>query len=84
MFSDDDVDEAGPSPGSTAATGDSPQASDSAVKRKKYRNGLITRTNGVIYMRELILSEAVPSKDCDDCALPLFKAKPTLGYHSLL
>ena len=35
MNSDDDVDEAGPSPSSTEASGDYPQASDSAVKGKE-------------------------------------------------
>ena len=57
-------------------SGDSPQAYDSAVKRcKKNRHGLITLTNGVVFMKELELSDAVPSKVRNDNKLPLFKTK---------
>ena len=73
---DDDVmvDEAGLAPGSAEAYGDFPQASDSAVKkRKKNRHGLVTLNKGVVSMWEQVLSEAVPSKDRDDGALSLLK-----------
>ena len=52
-FEDDDEEVSG---------GGSPQASDSVKKRKINKNGLVTLTNGVVSMRELGLSNAVPSK----------------------
>ena len=59
---DSDDDDGEPSPGSTEASGDSPQASDSAVKkRKKDRHSLTTLLNGVVSMKDLQLSKAVGS-----------------------
>jgi len=52
-FEDDDEEVSG---------GGSPQASDSVKKRKINKNGLVTLTNGVVSMRELPLSTAVPTK----------------------
>ena len=40
--------------------GGSPQTSDSAVKKRKVnKHGLVTLTNGVASMRELVISNAV-------------------------
>ena len=60
--------------------GGSPQASDSVKKRKINKNGLVTLTNGVVSMRELPLSTAVPTKGRDDDARTLFDAKPSWGH----
>ena len=60
--------------------GGSPQASDSVKKRKINKNGLVTLTNGVVSMRELPLSTAVPTKGRDDDARTLFDAKPSRGH----
>jgi len=89
LNSDNDVDEAGVSPCSIEASGDSPQASDSAVKKSKSkRHGLIISYNpnqrGSLHEGtepQLVLSKAVP---LNDGALPLFKAKLSCGHHSLL
>ena len=69
-FEDDDEEVSG---------GGSPQASDSVKKRKINKNGLVTLTNGVVSMRELPLSTAVPTKGRDDDARTLFDAKPSWG-----
>ena len=62
------------------AGGGSPQTSDSAVKKRKLnRHGLVTLTSGVVSMRELGLSIAVPSKCRDDDALTVFNAKLSWG-----
>jgi len=62
------------------AGGGSPQTSDSAVKKRKVnKHGLVTLTNGVVSMRELALSIAVPSKCRDDGALTLFNATLSWG-----
>jgi hypothetical protein len=64
-----------------ASGGGSPQRSDSAVKKHKInRNGLVTLTNGVVSMRELVLSTAVPTKGRDDDACTLFDAKLSWGH----
>jgi hypothetical protein len=69
--SDDDHDDE-----DEASGGGSPQTSDSAVKKRRInRNGLVTLTNGVVSMRELVLSTAVPTKGRDDNARTLFDAK---------
>jgi len=74
--SDDDHDDE-----DEASGGGSPQTSDSAVKKRRInRNGLVTLTNGVVSMRELILSTAVPTKGRDDDARPLFEAKLSWGH----
>ena len=39
------------------------------------RHGLVTLTNGVVSMKGLVLSNAVPSKGSDDNAMTLFDAK---------
>ena len=67
--SDDDGDEA-------AAGRGSPQASYFAVKKRKI--------NGVVSMKGLVLSNAVPSKGRDDDAMTLFDAKLSWSqsYHS--
>ena len=70
-FEDDDEEVSG---------GGSPQASDSVKKRKINKNGLVTLTNGVVSMRELPLSTAVPTKGRDDDARTLFDAKPSWGH----
>ena len=71
--SDDDEDEA-------AAGGGSPQASCSAVKKRKInRHGLVTLTKGVVSMKGLVLSNAVPSKGRADDAMTLFDAKLSWG-----
>ena len=44
-------------------------------KRKINRHGLVTPTNGVVSMKGLVLSNAVPSKVRDDDAMTLFDAK---------
>ena len=66
LDSGDDDDEAGPmpgNPGSTAAGGGSPQASDSAVKKRKLnRHGLITLTNAV--QRSSFLEGAGTFRSC--------------------
>jgi hypothetical protein len=60
--------------------GGSPQTSDSAVKKRKVnKHGLVTLTNGVVSMRELALSIAVPSKCRDDGASTLFNATLSWG-----
>ena len=42
---------------------DEASTSDSAVKKRRInRNGLVTLTNGVVSMRELVLSTAVPAR----------------------
>ena len=48
-------------------------------KRKLNRHGLVTLTSGVVSMRELGLSIAVPSKCRDDNALTLFNATLSWG-----
>jgi len=48
-------------------------------KRKVNKHGLVTLTNGVVSMRELALSIAVPSKCRDDGALTLFNATLSWG-----
>ena len=49
------------------AGGGSPQTSYSAVKKRKInRHGLVNLTNGVVSMKGLVLSSAVPSKGRDD------------------
>ena len=48
-------------------------------KRKVNSHGLVTLTNGVVSMRELGLSIAVPSKCRDDDALTLFNATLSWG-----
>ena len=64
-----------------ASGGGSPQRSDSAVKKRKInKNGLVTLTNGVVSMRELVLSTAVPTKGRDDDACTLFDAKLSWGH----
>ncbi len=61
--------------------GRSPQISDSAVKKRKInRNGLVTLTNGVVSMRELALSTAVPTKGHDDDVHTLFDTKLSWGH----
>ena len=73
--SDDDDDD------QDASGGGSPQRIDSAVKKRKInRNGLVTLTNGVVSMRELVLSSAVPTKGRDDDARTLFGAKLSWGH----
>jgi hypothetical protein len=73
--SDDDDDD------QDASGGGSPQRSDSVVKKRKInRNGLVTLTNGVVSMRELVLSSAVPTKGRDDDARTLFGAKLSWGH----
>ena len=58
----------------------SPQASYSAVKKRKInRHGLVTLTNGVVSMKGLVLSNAVPSKGRDDDAMTFFDAKLCWG-----
>jgi len=60
---------------------DEASTSDSAVKKRRInRNGLVTLTNGVVSMRELVLSTAVPTKGRDDDARPLFEAKLSWGH----
>ena len=74
--SDDDHDDE-----DEASGGGSPQTSDSAVKKRRInRNGLVTLTNGVVSMRELVLSTAVPTKGRDDDARTLFDAKLSWGH----
>ncbi len=64
-----------------ATGGGSPQRSDSAVKKRRInRNGLVTLTNGVVSIRELVLSTAVPTKDRDDYEHTLFDAKLSWGH----
>jgi len=64
-----------------ASGGGSPHTSDSAVKKRKInRNGLVTLTNGVVSMRELVLSTAVPTRGRDDDARTLFDAKLSWGH----
>ena len=71
--SDDYEDEA-------TAGGGSPQASYSAVKKRKInRHGVVTLTNEVVSMKGLVLSKAVPSKGRDDDAMTLFDAKLSWG-----
>ena len=48
-------------------------------KRKLNKHGLVTLSNGVVSMRELVLSNAVPSKGRDDDAMTLFNAKLSWG-----
>ena len=48
-------------------------------KRKINRHGLVTLTNGVVSMKGLVLSNAVPSKGRDDDATTLFDAKLSWG-----
>ena len=64
-----------------ASGGGSPQTTDSAVKKRKInRNGLVTLTNRVVSLRELILSRAVPTKGSDDDVHTLFDAKLSWGH----
>ena len=61
LNADDDEDEAGPV--FTMASGDSPQASDSAVKKcKTNRHGRIPLTNRAVSMKELDLSDAATER----------------------
>ena len=48
-------------------------------KRKINRHGVVTLTNGVVSMKGLVLSTAVPSKGSDDDAMTLFDAKLSWG-----
>ena len=76
LYSDDDHDDE-----DEASGGGSPQTSVSAVKKRRInRNGLVTLTNGVVSMRELVLSTAVPTKGRDDDARTLFGAKLSWGH----
>ena len=78
--SDDDDGEVGPSPGSTAASGDSPQASDSAVKkRKKKQAWSYNPTQWGSSPEGSATFQAVGSKDSDHNALLRFKSKLSWG-----
>ena len=52
----------------------------SAVKKRKInRHGLVSLTNGVVSMKGLVLSNAVPSKGNDDDAMTLLDANLSWG-----
>ena len=53
-------------------------------KRKINRHGLVTLTNGVVSMKGLVLSNAVPSKGRDDDAMTLIDAKLSWGQSCVL